>query len=184
MKLSQLVIAATFAVAASSAQALTVSSTQPQTQTGGVYNFTFNGLNTSAIGGGSITFTARGDYTFSFSGPSNPIEVLTGTAESLNFGVMGADNADTTTSFSFDDTLWSKTFLLTNAEILGLVADGVLSVTASLDQNVNLFSPTTAFLGVDFTYTPGNAIPEPGSLLLLGGALAALGAARRKQSQK
>lgn len=89
---------------------------QAQTQSGGVYNFIFSGLSTSSSSGGSITFSARGDYTFNFSGPSNPIEVLTGSAESLNFGVMGVNNANTTTAFDYDDNFWSKTFLLSSAD--------------------------------------------------------------------
>lgn len=181
MRTSQLIIAAMFGLAVSSAQALTVSSTQAQTQDGGIYNFVFSGLSTSTSSGGSITFSARGDYSFTYSGPSNPIEVLTGSAEGLNFGVMGVDNASTTTAFSFDDNFWSKTFLLSTTDILSLITDGVLNVSVSLDSNVDLFNPGTAYVGIDFTYTPSQSVPEPGSLLLIGGALAALGAARRRK---
>lgn len=182
MKATHLIATVALSLSAAMAQADVITLTQPQTVGGQNFNFSFVGLSSSFTGGGSLSFTARGDYTPTFSGPSNPLEVLTASAEGIDFGVMGWDNRDSGTQFSFDDSTWTRTFALSGAQLTALLADSVLNVFVDLDSNVNLFNPQSAFVQVSFDYTPGGTVPEPGVLALLGVALAGAGAFRRKSA--
>lgn len=182
MKLTHLLAAASLCISAVAANATTITQTAPQTSDGQQFSFVFNGLSTSFTGGGTLTFTARGDYSPTFSSAANTLETLAGSAEGINFGNMGFDDADTRTAFRFDDNLWSRSFALSNAQLTTLLADGVLIVDAFLTSGVNLFNPATAYAGVSFDYTPGAAaVPEPATLGLFGLALAGFGAARRRR---
>ncbi len=183
MKLTHLLAAASLCISAVAANATTITQTAPQTVSGQHFSFVLNNLSTSFTGGGTLTFTARGDYTETVPSAANPQEALFGSAEGIHFGYMGFDDADTRTQFAlFDDTSWSKSFALSNAQLAVLLADGVLNVDAFLSSGVNLFDPSTAYAGVSFNYTPGAAaVPEPATLGLFGLALALFGAARRRR---
>ena len=183
MKPTRLLASASLCISSLAASATTITQTTPQTEDGQHFSFVFTGLSTAFTGGGTLMFTARGDYSAGSSSASNPKEALNGSAEGIDFGLMGYDDADTRTQYAFfDDTSWSRSFLLSNAQLTTLLADGVLKVDSFLTSGVNVYDPATAFAGVSFDYTPGAAaVAEPAILSLFGLALAGFGAARRRR---
>ncbi|WP_210735859.1 PEP-CTERM sorting domain-containing protein [Massilia sp. Mn16-1_5] len=183
MKLTRLLATASLCFASFGASADPITQIAPQTSESQVFAFSFDGLSRSFIGGGTLTFHARGDYTASFSGKADPTEVAYGSAEGIDFGVLGFDDATTRTAYGFDDNEWSIAFSLSHEDLVALLADGILNVSMRLDDDVNLFFPDSAYAGVSFDYTPAAEVPEPASLALFGLALAGIGAARRRKQK-
>lgn len=159
-----------------SANAASVLQTQAQTSSGQLFSYSFSGLGTPT-GPGSITITARGDYTFGFP----EIESLDYDIEGLLSGNLSLESADTTTAFSFDDNQFSSTFALSLADFQTLTADGVIDITLDLSDGVNLFNPDTAFTSVGVTLESVGAVPEPASWALMIGGFGLVGGAMRRR---
>lgn len=163
------------------AQAAPITQTLKQTVTGQDFVFTFDNLSSNFTGVGSITLTARGDYS---TGASS--ENIQAVIDGVNLGTFGYADGDagSTTFFSGDDTRWSRTFNFSHSVLANYLADGKLVFNANLSPDVNVFS-TLASVTVSFNYTPvvlsANKVPEPGSMVLLGAAFAAASLARRRK---
>ncbi len=176
MKEYIMVAALTAAAIPASANATTVLETQAQTSAGQLFSYSFAGLGTPT-GPGSITITARGDYSFGFP----QIESLDYDIEGLLTGNLSLESADTTTAFSFDDNQFSSTFALTLADFQTLTADGVIDITLDLSDGVNLFNPDTAFTSVGITLESVGAVPEPASWAMMIGGFGLVGGAMRRR---
>lgn len=161
-----------------SAQAATVMETQAQTSAGQLFSYNFSGLD-APTGPGSITITARGDYT-----PGFPdIEFLNYDVEGTMAGLLAPASADSFNQFSFNDVEFTAVFDLSLADLNNLLSDGMIEVSLDLSPGVNLFDDNS-FTSVTIDYASAISTPEPAGWAMMIGGFGLVGGAMRRRRQR
>ncbi|MEM8918026.1 MAG: PEPxxWA-CTERM sorting domain-containing protein [Pseudomonadota bacterium] len=158
-----------------SAQAATVMETQAQTSAGQLFTYNFGGL-APATGPGTLTITARGDYSPAFPG----FEFLNYDVEGLLDGILAPASADSFTQFSFNDVEFTAVFDLSLADLNSLLSDNVIELSLDLSPGVNLFDGNS-FTSVVIDYASASPTPEPGSWAMMIGGFGLIGGAMRRR---
>ncbi|SIO16340.1 PEP-CTERM protein-sorting domain-containing protein [Parasphingorhabdus marina DSM 22363] len=161
-----------------SAQAATVMDTQAQTSAGQLFTYSFGGLE-PATGPGTITITARGDY----STPFPDIEFLEYDIEGLLTGALAPVGADSFTRFSFNDVEFTAVFDLSLADLNGLLSDNVIELSLDLSGPVNIFD-ADSFTSVMIDYPSSSPTPEPASWAMMIGGFGLVGGAMRRSRKR
>lgn len=157
---------------------LTVS--QPQLVDGENFSFGFGPLPGSDGTGGLLTFRIRGDFT---------INATLG--ESYSFDLDGlfavadlqATAANLITSFDLNDNLFEQSFAIGAGAMSAIAADGLATLLVDYASGVNVGLSAAPSIQVTLSYqSVASDVPEPGSLALVGVALAAATQLRRRRS--
>lgn len=158
-----------------SAQAATVMESQAQTSAGQLFTYSFGGLD-PATGPGTLTITARGDYSTAFP----DIEFLSYDIEGLLTGNLAPAGADSFTEFSFNDVEFTAVFDLSLADLNGLLSDNAIELSLDLSGPVNIFD-ADSFTSVMIDYASASPTPEPGSWAMMIGGFGLVGGAMRRR---
>lgn len=158
-----------------SAHAATVMETQAQTSAGQLFTYNFGGL-APATGPGTITITARGDYSTGFP----DFEFLNYDVEGLMAGMLAPASADSFTEFDFNDVEFTAVFNLSLADLNGLLSDNMIELSLDLSPGVNLFDGNS-FTSVAIDYASASPTPEPASWAMMIGGFGLVGGAMRRR---
>jgi hypothetical protein len=151
---------------------------QPQLVDGENFSFGFGPLPGSDGTGGQLTFRIRGDFTIDAS-----------LGESYSFDLDGlfavanlqATEANLITSFDFNDNLFEQSFAVGAGAMSAIAADGLATLLVDYASGVDVLAEPSIQVTLSYQ-SVASAVPEPGSLALVGVALAAATRLRRRRS--
>jgi|LGOV01.1.fsa_nt_gb hypothetical protein len=158
------------------ASALVYSDSAPITSSGQSFTFNVSPVAQSS-GAGIFTLHARGDYSIEYPHIEN---ILSWDIDGISTGDLEAPaNADSYTKYGFDDVEWTKTFNIDAASLAAITLDSLLTVSITNADSVdNFFETDFMSFSLDYESAP---VPEPSTILLLGGGLLGLGYFGRKR---
>lgn len=179
--MKKLLLAATLAATAGTAQAATINF-GPSSAGGWGPTINFNGLTAPAtiVGDATITFSVQGDLDWS----GEYVDVnLDGFSLGRVFDNNTGNDPFNVPGDAGSYSLRTATATIANTDFAGLIADGLLNLSFNFNAYVNCCGTVRTLYG-SISYEEAAPVPLPATAGLLGLGLAGFGAIRRRKGSK